>query len=126
MKGFGCRRVVTYRHALRAGVRRPKGTRGGRVGRLPSMGCESAPNRDPASVRVTTLIRRRESAEREGPGRRRQGPHHDADYWHWINVVAPIASGVPVGCWFTSIGTPVQKAAPSVDPAPNSSSTFEW
>jgi hypothetical protein len=34
-------------------------------------GCESAPNRDPAPAGVTTLIRRRESAEQEGPDRRR-------------------------------------------------------
>src|SRR5437762_3203625 len=33
--------------------------------------CKSAPNRDPAPARVTTLIRRRESAEQEGPDGRR-------------------------------------------------------
>jgi hypothetical protein len=43
-------------------------------------GCESAPNRDPAPARVTTLIRRREPDEPEGSYRRRQGPHHEADY----------------------------------------------
>jgi hypothetical protein len=35
----------------------------------------------PAPARVTTLIRRRESAEQEGPDQRRYGPHQDADYW---------------------------------------------
>ena len=33
-------------------------------------GNESAPNREPAPAGVTTLIRRRESAEQEGPDRR--------------------------------------------------------
>src|SRR5580693_7658943 len=33
--------------------------------------CESAPNRDPAPAKVTTLIRCRESAEQEGPDWRR-------------------------------------------------------
>jgi hypothetical protein len=36
-----------------------------------SLSCESAPNRDPAPARVTTLIRSREAAEQEGPDRRR-------------------------------------------------------
>jgi predicted O-methyltransferase YrrM len=34
-----------------------------------SAGCRSAPNRDPARARATTLIRNRETAEQEGPDR---------------------------------------------------------
>ena len=63
------REYEMYPRALKS----PYGERRSAFGkeRYSALGCESAPNRDPAPAQVTTLIRLREPAEQEGPDRRR-------------------------------------------------------